>query len=158
MISSLRSHAVSVEEMSAAEYGSEADEEEALARFEREFRSSPDHLVSMSEAARAEAQSFLEKVFAPLRGSAVGRDRPSPRPGAAGDPGGTRESDAHARPPADREPQVSSTKLRSRVPGQNFLVVDDDTSVASSEAAVDLRSALSSYADGRRNAKEAPPT
>jgi hypothetical protein len=34
--------------------------------------------------------------------------------------------------------------------------LDDETSVISSEAAIDIRSALSRYADGRRNAKDSP--
>lgn len=158
MIRSLRSHAIPVEEMAASDYASESEEQEALARFEREFRSRPDHLVSMSEAASSEAQSFLESVFAPLRGRSAGRDRPSSRTGAARTGVGAPDVAADTRPPVDREPQTSSTTLRSRVPGQNFSAVDDETSVASSEAAIDLRLALSSYATGRRNAKEPPRT
>lgn len=158
MISSLRSHALPVEEMAASDYASESEEQEALARFEREFRSSPDRLVSMSETASSEAQSFLESVFAPLRGRSVGRDRPTNRGEDVGAAIGAPHGAADSRPPVDRAPQTSSTTLRSRVPGQNFSAVDDEASVASSEAAIDLRSALSSYATGRRNAKESPRT
>jgi hypothetical protein len=156
MISSLRSHAISAQEMTAADYGSESEEAEALARYERDFRSNPDHLVSMSEAATAEAQTFLESVFAPLRGSSVGRDRPTGRVAVKGNGGRQHEADVDTRPPPSREPQVSSTALRSRIPGENFSALDDETSVISSEAAIDIRSALSRYADGRRNAKDSP--
>ncbi len=105
----------------------------------------------MSDEQRHLAEEFLERVFAPLRGKGmVGRDRPTPRPSNEGN-GHLREP-AEARPPLDRAPRAGVTALRVRVPGANFSLVEDDPSVASSEDAIDIRSALSKYELGRRNA------
>jgi len=105
----------------------------------------------MSDEQRHLAEEFLERVFAPLRGKGmVGRDRPTPRPSNEGN-GHLREP-ADARPPLDRAPRAGVTALRVRVPGANFSLVEDDPSVASSEGAIDIRSALSKYELGRRNA------
>jgi anti-sigma regulatory factor (Ser/Thr protein kinase) len=105
----------------------------------------------MSDEQRHLAEEFLERVFAPLRGKGmVGRDRPTPRPSNEGN-GHLREP-TEARPPLDRAPRAGVTALRVRVPGANFSLVEDDASVASSEGAIDIRSALSKYELGRRNA------
>ena len=105
----------------------------------------------MSDEQRHLAEEFLERVFAPLRGKGmVGRDRPTPRPSNGGN--GLLREPAEARPPPDRAPRAGVTALRVRVPGANFSLVEDDPSVASSEGAIDIRSALSKYELGRRNA------
>jgi anti-sigma regulatory factor (Ser/Thr protein kinase) len=119
---------------------------------EMEERASPTlDAPGMSDEQRHLAEEFLERVFAPLRGKGmVGRDRPTPRPSNEGN-GHLREP-AEARPPLDRAPRAGVTALRVRVPGANFSLVEDDPSVASSEGAIDIRSALSKYELGRRNA------
>lgn len=95
---------------------------------------------------RAGVEEFLERIFGPLR-SRTGRS--SARPAPATTPG---------RPPADKrppepEPRTAATALKVRVPGANFHEDEDEQSVVSSEAAVDLRIALSSFQTGREDAK-----
>jgi Histidine kinase-, DNA gyrase B-, and HSP90-like ATPase len=125
-------------------------------RAERE-RPPADHVVSMSDSERHAAEDFLHGVFAPLRGRGpLGKSRPAARsttrPNAAN--GDDSAAPAHTRPPVDREPRAATTALRVRVPGANFSVVDDDRSIASSEAAIDIKSALTRYESGRRDATE----
>lgn len=133
-----------------------------LSRYERDLHPEPGREMierasptldspGMSDEQRHLAEEFLERVFAPLRGKGmVGRDRPAPRPSNGGN--GQLREPAEARPPLDREPRAGVTALRVRVPGANFSLVEDDASVASSEGAIDIRSALSKYELGRRNA------
>lgn len=133
-----------------------------LSRYERDLHPEPGRAMverasptldspGMSDEQRHLAEEFLERVFAPLRGKGmIGRDRPAPRPSNGGN--GQLREPAEARPPLDRAPRAGVTALRVRVPGANFSLVEDDPSVASSEGAIDIRSALSKYELGRRNA------
>ena len=106
-------------------------------------------VVAMSEEARREAEAFLEKVFGPLvEGPGVTRrqeptvDRISTEP--------------------DRGPLVAGvsenggtvTSLRTRVPGENFSIMEDDPSTIAAERAIDIRTALSRFEQGRRAAKD----
>lgn len=132
----------------------EFEEAAPTEHYEREFKSDPAHVVSMSETARAEAEEFLEIVFGPLRPSGK-RQRPPARNGPQ-----TEDRSTPAAPvsPAEGPVEPLRTDLEVRVPGVNFRVVEDDRSVASSEAAVDLKSALSRYQEGREGAAEGSKT
>jgi hypothetical protein len=116
-----------------------------LTRYESEPVPAVSAPASMSNEDAEAAENFLEGVFGPLRGrAAVGLHRPKGRPMANVQP---------QRPDVEREPRApSASTLRVRVPGTNFSAIEDDPSVASSEAAIDLRSALSRYEEGRRDA------
>jgi hypothetical protein len=121
-----------------------------LTRLERSIRSRHG-VVAGSEESRREAESFLEKVFGPLKRRPGMTERPPSRPsdGSATDP-------ATSDRPADRPSGVGTvTKLRVRVPGENFSLNEDDPSTVAAERAIDIRSALSRYAQGRRSAEEA---
>ncbi len=75
-----------------------------------------------AESSRDETESFLESVFGALR-----------------DPW--------------REPERLQAVLRVRVPGDSYSMTEDDApSTAAAEAAIDIRSALSSFDKGRRSA------
>lgn len=115
-----------------------------LARYEREPVLQQEHVVAMSPEEKETAERFLESVFGSLRGrTAPGRDRPAGRAPTNGESQRVR----------DPVPLVRHAALSMRVPGANFsLPEDDERSVASSEAAIDLRSALSRYEQGRRDA------
>lgn len=110
-------------------------------------------VIAMSEEARREAEAFLEKVFAPLMESRGLIDRPPPRP--SGDNGSVRE---RSEPEQVAEPAKvgTVTELRVRVPGENFSLVEDDPSIVAAEGAIDIRSALSRYQQGKRSAEESP--
>lgn len=140
----------------------EVDETIDLTRFERSRRTHSG-VIAMSEEARRRAEMFLDKVFAPLVERPGVAERPAPRP--RNEENGTRRpreekpsvprqhplsDEEHAR--AERSGTV--TTLRVRVPGENFSPVDDDVSTTAAEAAIDIRSALSRYAEGRRSAEE----
>jgi len=117
------------------------------------FDASPTpHVVSMSETARREAEVFLETVFGPLRGRSPVVDRPRSR--APASTGRGRDAQVDSRPPVEHEPRAAPSTLRVRVPGTNFSMLDDEPSTLSSEAAIDIRSALSRYELGRRQAVE----
>lgn len=121
-----------------------------LTRLERSIRSRHG-VVAGSDESRREAESFLEKVFGPLKRRPGTTERPPSRPsnGSAGEP-------ATSDRPADRPSGVGTvTKLRVRVPGENFSLDEDDPSTVAAERAIDIRSALSRYAQGRRSAEEA---
>jgi anti-sigma regulatory factor (Ser/Thr protein kinase) len=121
-----------------------------LTRLERSIRSHHG-VVAGSDESRREAESFLEKVFGPLKRSPGMTERSPSRPsnGSAGEP-------ATSDRPADRPSGVGTvTKLRVRVPGENFSLDEDDPSTVAAERAIDIRSALSRYAQGRRSAEEA---
>lgn len=130
-----------------------------LSRYETELRRpAPRHVISMSDESIDDAEAFLEAVFGPLRSrAAAGRDRPTPRRTDNGSKTSeeTEERTEMSRPPAEREPKARTATLRVRVPGENFSIEDDQPSIASSEAAIDIRSALLKYERGRRDAREA---
>lgn len=114
-------------------------------------RSGERHVVSMTEQVRREAEAFLEFVFGPLRSqAATARDRPAPRRESPTAP----EAGDETRPPVHREPRADTTTLRVRVPGKNFAPDEDEPSVTSSEAAIDIRMALNRFDRGRRDAHD----
>lgn len=131
--------------------GRSADEPTVdLTRLERSIRSRHG-VVAASDESRREAESFLEKVFGPLKRRPGMTERPPPRPSN----GSGAEATISDRP-ADRSTSVGTvTKLRVRVPGENFSLDEDDPSTVAAERAIDIRSALSRYAQGRRSAEEA---
>jgi anti-sigma regulatory factor (Ser/Thr protein kinase) len=121
-----------------------------LSRYERDFRPARRrHIVAMTEQGRNAAETFLDSVFAPLRSRAAGHDRPLPRHNDR-----DRESRDEPRPPAEREPVAQTASLQVRVPGANFSMDEDEPSIASSEGAIDLKSALTRYERGRRDARD----
>jgi hypothetical protein len=129
-----------------------------LSRYESELRPpARRHVVSMTDQGLADAETFLESVFGPLRSKVTaGRDRPAPRRSdngstATAETGETRET---SRPPVEREPKSRTGTLRMRVPGENFSMDEDEPSIVSSEAAIDIKSALVRYERGRRDARE----
>jgi hypothetical protein len=121
-----------------------------LTRLERSIRSRHG-VVAGSDESRREAESFLEKVFGPLKRRPGMTERPPSRPS-----NGSTAEPATSDRPADRPSGVGTvTKLRVRVPGENFSLDEDDPSTVAAERAIDIRSALSRYAQGRRSAEEA---
>ncbi|HEX6219866.1 MAG TPA: ATP-binding protein [Acidimicrobiia bacterium] len=104
----------------------------------------PGHVVAMSESARREAESFLEKVFGPLRGRTATRSPARSKSNGNG----------HIAAPAASPTQSSGPALQTRVPGANFAVTDDDPSVVSGEGAIDIRLNLTRYDEGRRQAAD----
>lgn len=138
----------------------EVEESIDLTRFEKAHRPHSG-VIAMSEEARLRAEAFLEKVFAPLSKRPGVTERRVPGPHS--EPNGTQR---HVEEPPAARPEPSShdapdpdkggtvTALRVRVPGENFSLVEDDTSTVAAEAAIDIRSALSRYAEGRRSAEE----
>ena len=79
------------------------------------------------DTSREDSEAFLERVFGVLRNPWHEPDRP--------------------------EPAV----LQVRVPGESFSMIDDDApSTSAAEAAVDIRSALSTFDQGRRAAEITP--
>lgn len=127
-----------------------------LSRIEREMSSHVEHVVEVADPTRGDdVEDFLEKIFGPLRGKVQRRDRPARQPVAStGGRTRQRENGAVARPPAEREPMATTTTLRVRVPGENFALVEDEPSTTSSEAAIDIRTALTKYESGRREARD----
>lgn len=122
-----------------------------LSRYELDLRRARQHVVAMTSQDREVAEEFLEGVFGPLRSGVSTHARPASRRNAHG----SGESRDETRPPVDPEPKsTTTTELRVRVPGENFSLQEDESSIASSEAAVDLRSALSRFDRGRRDAWE----
>jgi hypothetical protein len=106
-------------------------------------------VVAMTEEARREAESFLEKVFGPLvEGPGVTRRRESTANGI--------ESEAEREPLVPNRGEIGGTvtALRTRVPGENFSLIQDDPSTIAAERAIDIRTALSRFEHGRRAAKE----
>lgn len=138
----------------------EVDEAIDLTRFERAHRPHSG-VVAMTEDARRRAEAFLEKVFTPLAERPGVAERRAPRPHP--EPNG-KQSHSEEMPPSGR-PETTShdglaqdqggtvTALRVRVPGENYSPVEDDVSTVAAEAAIDIRSALSRYAEGRRSAE-----
>ncbi len=137
----------------------EVDESIDLTRFERAHRPHSG-VVAMTEDARRRAEAFLEKVFTPLaeRPGVAERRAPRPHPEPNGTQNHSEERPPSARPettshdqPADQSGTV--TNLRVRVPGENYSPVEDHASTVAAEAAIDIRSALSRYTEGRRSAE-----
>lgn len=138
----------------------EVEEALDLERFERAHRPHSG-VVAMTEEARRRAEAFLEKVFVPLaeRPGVAERRAPGPSP----EPNGTQSHSDEPPPPAgpetasQHEPATERggtvTALQVRVPGENFSPVEDNASTVAAEAAIDIRSALSRYAEGRRSAE-----
>lgn len=124
---------------------------------------SPSGVVAMSEEARHEAEAFLEKVFAPLLERPGVTERPPPPP-PDGNGNGFEPSPPEVAPSEKPSPEQPSgeggtvTALRVRVPGENFTPVEDDPSTIAAESAIDIRTALSTYARGRRSAEESKDT
>lgn len=119
-----------------------------LSRFERDHRVGSG-VVAMTDEARREAESFLEKVFRPLVENPGQTERPA--------------AERMTPPEPDEEGPVTGedpgrvgtvTDLRVRVPGENFSLVEDDPSTMAAEGAIDIRSALSRYQQGKRSAEE----
>jgi hypothetical protein len=125
------------------------DELNSLAGFmpgEFELLAGVDVFYDSSESAK-ETEAFLEMVFAPLRS---GWD------GASGEGSGRVEETPVVTPwPFELEATGAASALRVRVPGESYLEVEDDSpSTAAAEGAVDIRSALSTFDEGRRSAEE----
>ncbi|MGH8951320.1 MAG: hypothetical protein ACRDX9_07830 [Acidimicrobiia bacterium] len=94
------------------------------------------HGPSRSESSWSDSEAFLEEVFAPLM---KGWD----------DSGGT----ASVSSLGERE-AGNVAVLGVRVPGESYSLTEDDSpSTAAAEGAVDLKSALSTYDQGRRSAQ-----
>ncbi|HEU4894854.1 MAG TPA: ATP-binding protein [Acidimicrobiia bacterium] len=110
-------------------------------------------IVAMTEDARREAEAFLEKVFAPLVNRPGMTERPAAR-GPMNGNGALRRPEPRPESPAPGKPVGTVTALRVRVPGENFALVEDDPSTLAAEKAIDIRSALSKYEQGRRKALE----
>lgn len=136
----------------------EVEEALDLTRFERAHRPHSG-VVAMTADARRRAEAFLEKVFTPLAERPGVAERPAPRPEPNGTQNRSDEKPLSARPEitSHDEPALEEggtvTALRVRVPGENFSPVEDDASTVAAEAAIDIRSALSRYAEGRRSAE-----
>lgn len=121
-----------------------------LSRLERDIRSGSG-VVAASEESRREAESFLERVFAPLMRQPGLTERPPTRSSSNG---GGLETPAPDRPTGRLDAGGGTvTRLRVRVPGENFSLQEDEQSTAAAERAIDIRSALSRYAQGRRSAE-----
>lgn len=87
----------------------------------------PAEIPAPSQWAWKSSEAFLQQVFGSLL----------PRSNRGGDPAPN-----------------NVTLLRIRVPGESYALDEDDSpSTASAEAAVDIRSALSTFDEGRRSAK-----
>jgi anti-sigma regulatory factor (Ser/Thr protein kinase) len=116
-------------------------------RFERGPRPGSG-VVAMSEEARREAEAFLERVFGPLiDGPGVRRREPTPN-------GIETESERDRLAPDWSDTGGTVTALRTRVPGENFSLIADDPSTIAAERAIDIRTALSRFEQGRRAAEE----
>lgn len=110
---------------------------------DRVFAPGPDMTIDLNADVPAlDVEDFLESIFAPLRSAASGSSSNGRSLTESGDMS------------IDLESTASVATLRVRVPGENFSVVEDEPSVLSSEAAIDLRSALTHFQDGRRDAGE----
>lgn len=129
---------------------SEASETLDLTLFEGS--QSAGGVVGMSDDARREAERFLERVFGPLRNRpATGQTAPA-RPGSNGKTP-PRDRPQTADRPGGEPAGATVTTLRVREPGKNFNMVEDNPSTVAAEGAIDIRSALTRFADGRRSAE-----
>lgn len=110
-------------------------------------------VVAMTQEARHEAEVFLERVFGPLVGGPEMTRRPRSRATAnANFQNVEMASDLETGPSMGEGGTV--TALRTRVPGENFALIEDDPSTVAAERAIDIRSALSQFDEGRRAAKD----
>lgn len=132
--------------------GAEKETTVDLTRFEQGL-SPGAGVVAMSDTARQEAEEFLERVFSPLVKRPGMTERPAPRAPVNGN-GVTRRPETRSEPAVAPPRTGTVTPLRVRVPGQNFSVVEDEQSTRAAEGAIDIRSALSKYEQGRRRAQE----
>jgi anti-sigma regulatory factor (Ser/Thr protein kinase) len=133
--------------------GDEIDQTVDLTRFERGHQTGTG-VVAMSEEAKRAAEAFLEKAFAPLMERRGVTERPAPTPQTAS--GNGNHAEPPAQPASHEAPQGGTvTALRVRVPGENFSLVEDDASTMAAERAIDIRTALSKYAEGRKSARKA---
>lgn len=130
----------------------EVDETVDLTRLEKGQRPGTG-VIAMTEDARREAEAFLERVFAPLVERPGLTERPA-RKAAPNGNGNERPPTPPSPPSPESEKGGTVTALRVRVPGENFRLVADDASTVAAERAIDIRSALSKYAEGRRSAQE----
>lgn len=114
------------------------------------------HVVAMTESARREAEAFLEKVFGPLRGHTASRRPAKTLSNGNKDTIESRSLGSRERP---ESPPVEGRggQLETRVPGANHPDTDDDPSVVSGEAAIDIRLNLSRYDEGRKQAADSDP-
>lgn len=131
----------------------EVEETVDLSRFDKGHRSGSG-VVAMTEEARREAEAFLERVFSPLVERPGLTERPARDTATNGNGNGDERATTPRPSPPEREKGGTVTALRVRVPGENFRLVADDASTVPAERAVDIRSALARYAEGRRTAEE----
>lgn len=138
-------------EMSKTELESEESPDDTvdLTRLEQSIRGS--RASAPSGESRREAESFLERVFGPLLKQPGMTERPPSRPSPNGN---ASESPPPDRPAGRPDTGGTVTELRVRVPGENFSLEEDEQSTVAAERAIDIRSALSKYAQGRRSAEE----
>lgn len=131
----------------ASVFSPSLDEMIDLSRFESDAPARTG-VVAMSDEAKKQAEAFLDRVFAPLRDQpGTGVERPPTR--SANGNGRSTETPG---PASRRDREGNVTALRVRVPGENFSMVEDDPSTVAGERAIDIRSALSRYEQGRRSA------
>lgn len=112
-------------------------------------------VVGWSDEARHVTEEFLDKVFAPLVAQPGMTERPPSHPGSNGRVPGREPVPVRPEPSAPRGGGATVTALRRRVPGENYSPVEDEPSTMAAEQAVDIRSALSRYSEGRASAERA---
>ena len=113
--------------------------------------------VERTQAEKRETQAFLERVFAPLLSETPdtqnGLKSPTPPNGEVAEApisADTAEGEAGK--------SDTSTTLQVRVPGKNIPDSGDDIlKIKAGEEAVDIKSALSSYDQGRQSAQQIGP-
>jgi anti-sigma regulatory factor (Ser/Thr protein kinase) len=110
-------------------------------------------VVAMSEQARREAEEFLDRVFGPLINGPE-MTRPPRSETTANANFQSFEPTSGLEPGPARGEGGTVTALRTRVPGENFALIEDDPSTIAAERAIDIRSALSRFDEGRRAAKD----
>ncbi len=132
--------------------GENVDQTADPTRYEFGYRAGSG-VIAMTEEAKRKAEAFLERVFAPLARTPGITHRP--------EPSAPRESvSRRPEPPPrrettkEREPGGTVTSLRMRVPGENFALVEDEASTMAAERAIDIRTALSRYSEGRLSARD----
>jgi anti-sigma regulatory factor (Ser/Thr protein kinase) len=134
-------------------HAGDADQPADLTRFDLGYRAGSG-VIAMTEEAKAKAEAFLERVFAPLAKTPGITHRPEPSaPRESASPPPEQASGREA--PTERPQGGTVTALRMRVPGENFSLVADEASTMAAERAIDIRTALSRYSEGRRSAQDA---
>ncbi|MGH8871172.1 MAG: hypothetical protein ACRDWS_04280 [Acidimicrobiia bacterium] len=115
---------------------------------ELDYRARVGRARGRSESAWSDSEAFLEEVFTPLMRES---HRPDTQPTSNGGNGRVEKPWT-----VEREPHGTATALRVRMPGETYVVIADDSpSTAAAESAVDLKSALSTFDQGRRSAEQA---